>query len=204
MDGRSYEVGIKGEHFGGKLNSALTLFRTLQDNVAAPVFDENGETIKLPDGSDVSQPIDGTVSRGFEFELAGQIQEGWNAQFGWTRYLIDDADDNAVRTFVPRTLVRAFTTFTPRGPLNRLTVGGGASWQSDSSTQVGAPNGGAILRQGDVTLLNLLARWQFTPEVGVQVNANNLLDEKYYVLDEFDNTYYGAPVSWSASLRVNF
>lgn len=204
IDGRSYEVGIKGEHFGGKLNSALTLFRTLQNNVATPVLDEDGETVKLPDGSDVSRPIDGTVSRGFELELAGQLREGWNASFGWTRYLIDDADGDAVRTFVPRTLVRFYTTWTPRGALKRLTVGGGMDWQSESSTQVGAPDGGAILRQDDVTRVNLLARWQFTPDIALQLNGNNLLDEKYYVLDEFDNTYYGPSASWSASVRVNF
>jgi len=204
IDGRSYEVGIKGEHFGGKLNTALTLFRTLQNNVAAPVFDEDGEPVLREDGSAVSQPIDGTVSRGFELELAGQLREGWNASFGWTRYLIDDADGDAVRTFVPRTLVRMFTTYTPRGALDRLTVGGGVDWQSESSTQVGAPDGGAIQRQGDVTLVNLLARWQFTSQVALQLNGNNLLDEKYYVLDEFDNTYFGTPVTWSASLRVNF
>ena len=204
IDGRSYEVGIKGEHFGGRFNSALTFFRTLQDNVAEPVLDEDGNVVQRPDGSDVTQPIDGTVSRGFEFELAGRIVDGWNAQFGWTRYLIDDADDRNVRTFVPRTLVRAFTTYTPRGALNRLTVGGGVDWQSESNTQVASPDGGATFRQGDVTLVSLLARWQFTRDVALQVNGNNLLDKKYYVLDEFDNTYYGAPMSASASLRVNF
>lgn len=204
IDGRSYELGVKGEHFHGRLDSALTLFRTLQDNVAAPVFDENGEAVKLPDGSDVSQAIDGTVSRGFELELSGELREGWNASLGWTRYLIDDADGHAVRTFVPRTLLRLYTTWTPRGALRRLTVGGGLDWQSDSDTQVGAPDGGAILHQGDVTLLNLMARYRLTPKVSVQINASNLLDEKYYVLDEYDNTYYGAPLGWAASLRYAF
>ncbi|MFT4045767.1 MAG: TonB-dependent siderophore receptor [Solimonas sp.] len=204
IDGRSYEVGIKGAHFHGKLNSALTLFRTLQNNVAEAVYDEDGEVVTLEDGSDASQPVDGTVSRGFEFELSGQLYEGWNASLGWTRYLIEDADGQAFYTFVPRTLVRLYTSWTPRGALNRLTVGGGVNWQSDSSTQVGSPDGGATLHQGDVTLLGLMARWQFTPQLSLQLNGDNLLDEKYYVLDEYDNTYYGAPISWSASLRFNF
>jgi outer membrane receptor for ferric coprogen and ferric-rhodotorulic acid len=204
IDGRSYEVGIKGEHFNGKLNSALTLFRTLQNNVAAPVYDDDGEIVKLPDGSDASQPIDGTVSRGFEFELTGELREGWNASLGWTHYLIDDADGHAVRTFVPRTLARLYTTWKPGGVLNRLTVGGGVNWQSDSSTTVGAPDGGATLHQGDVTLLGLMARWQFTPRLSLQLNGDNLLDEKYFVLDAFDNTYYGSPRNGSASLRFTF
>lgn len=204
VDGRSYEVGIKGEHFDGRLDTALTLFRTLQNHVAAPVYGDDGEVVLLPDGGSVSQPIDGTVSRGFEFELAGELRRGWNASLGWTHYLIDDADGRATRTFVPRTLVRLFTTWNPRGRLKPLTIGGGVDWQSASSTQVGAPGGGATLRQGDVTLLSLMARWQFTPQLSLQLNGDNLLDEKYDVLDEYDNTYYGRPISWAASLRFMF
>lgn len=203
INGRSYEVGIKGEHFGGRLNTALTLFRTLQDNVAAPLFDEHGETVKLPNGSDVSQAVDGTVSRGIEFEVSGELREGWNASFGWSRYLIEDADDNAVRLFVPGNMVRLYTTWTPSG-LKALTVGGGIDWQSDSRTQVGSPNGSAIVGQNDVTLLNLMARYRFTPNVSLQINGNNLLDKKYFVLDEYDNTYYGKPINGSVSLRVSF
>ncbi|NKF20731.1 TonB-dependent siderophore receptor [Solimonas marina] len=204
IDGRSYEVGIKGVHFGGRLNSQLTLFRTLQHNVAEAVYDDSGNALLLPDGSQVSQPVDGTVSRGFEFEIDGELRPGWHASLGWTRYVIEDADGNASRTFVPGTLVRAYTTWTPSGALRRLTVGGGVDWQSSSSTQVGSPDGGATLRQGDVTLLSLMARWQFTPQIALQINGSNLLDKKYYVLDEYDNTYYGAPINGSASLRISF
>ena len=52
--------------------------------------------------------------------------------------------------------------------------------------------------------MNLMARYAFTPRVSLQLNANNLLDRKYYVLDEFDNTYYGTPASATLSLRVAF
>jgi outer membrane receptor for ferric coprogen and ferric-rhodotorulic acid len=38
----------------------------------------------------------------------------------------------------------------------------------------------------------------------LQLNADNLLDEKYYVLDEYDNTCYGAPRSVALTLRLGF
>jgi outer membrane receptor for ferric coprogen and ferric-rhodotorulic acid len=38
----------------------------------------------------------------------------------------------------------------------------------------------------------------------VQFNGENLLDKKYFVLDEYDNTYYGAPLNVSASFRWTF
>jgi outer membrane receptor for ferric coprogen and ferric-rhodotorulic acid len=98
-------------------------------------------------------------------------------------------------------LIRGFTTWTPEA-LQKLTLGGGVSWQSRSKTTVGAPDGGATLHQDDVTLLSLMARYQITPTVSVQFNSDNLLDEKYFVLDEYDNTYYGTPVDYSLSVTV--
>jgi len=205
VDGNSVEFGIKGEHFDGRLNTALTLFETKQDNVAEAAFDEDGEPIPVPGhaGMQASRPVDGTRTRGFELEASGTLGEHWNGSLGWTRYLIEDADGLAIRTFVPRTLVRAFATWHPAA-LDKLTLGGGVNWQSDSYTLVGAPDGSVTLRQGDVTQINLMARYQFTPKISVQLNGSNLLDEKYYVLDNYDNTHYGEPLAVSASLNWEF
>jgi outer membrane receptor for ferric coprogen and ferric-rhodotorulic acid len=202
INGRSYEVGLKGEHFGGRLSTALTVFQTNQSNVATPVYDaETGAPILLPDGTQTSRAIDGTETRGFEIEIAGELRSGWNASLGWSRYQIEDADGHAVRTFVPRTLIRGFTTWTPE-TLQKLTLGGGVSWQSRSKTTVGSPDGVSTLPQPDVTLLSMMARYQITPTVSVQFNSDNLLDEKYLVLDEYGNAYYGTPIDYSLSVNV--
>ena len=205
IDGRSFEVGIKGEHLEGRLNTALTFFETRQNNVATADLDpETGETILLPDGTQASRPIDGTRASGFELEASGELRPGLRASLGWSRYTLKDADDAAVRTFVPRTLVRAFTAWTAPGALSKLTIGGGVNWQSASHTLVGSPDGGATLRQGAVTLVSVMARYQLNSSASVQINGENLLDKKYYVLDEFDNTYYGAPASLSIGLNLRF
>jgi len=202
IDGRSIEVGVKGEHLDGRFHTALTLFETQQSNVATAIYDpDTGEAVLLPDGKQASRAIDGTQTRGFELEIAGEIRQGWNASLGWSRYQLDDAEGKAVRTFVPRTLIRGFTTWTPGG-WQRLTLGGGVNWQSKSSTFTGTPDGGTTLRQSDVTLLSLMARYRITPKISLQFNSDNLLDEKYYVLDEYDNTYFGTPSSYSLSLNV--
>ena len=205
VDGNSVEVGIKGEHFDHRLNTSLTLFETKQDNVAEAAIDADGNPIILGDGSgqQASVAIDGTRTRGFELEAFGELTPGWSGSIGWTHYQIEDADGVSVRTFVPRTLIRAFTTWTPAA-LDKLTIGGGLNWQSDSTTLVGAPAGGATIRQGDVTQISLMARYRFTPKISVQVNGSNLLDKKYYVLDDYDNTHYGEPLAVSASLSWEF
>jgi outer membrane receptor for ferric coprogen and ferric-rhodotorulic acid len=205
IEGKSYEIGIKGEHFDGALNTALTVFDTKQDNVAAPVFDpETGEPVLFPDGSQVSRALDGTRSRGFELEVAGRLSENWQTSFGLTRTLMHDATGVAVRTFIPRTLLRTFATWTPREWIPGLTLGAGINWQADSSTFVSSPDNGMIFRQGSFAQLAVMAKYDFSEHVTLQLNANNVLDKKYYVLDEYDNTYYGAPASASLTLRLNF
>jgi len=207
VDGNSLEVGIKGEHFDRRLNTSLTLFETRQDNVATAALDEDGNPVPpLEDGTQPSMAIDGTRTRGFEFEAFGELTDGLTGSIGWTRYQIEDADEVAVRTFVPRTLIRAFARWTPAA-LNKLTLGGGINWQSGSYAIVGAPEvlgSGATLRQGEVTQISLMARYQFTPKIAVQLNGSNLLDKKYYVLDDYDNTHYGEPLGVSASLNWQF
>ena len=204
VDGRSFEVGVKGEHFDGRLNTALTLFETQQDNVAAPAIDpDTGLPVEpFPDGSEPSMAIDGTRTRGFELEATGVINEQWRLTFGWSRYQIEDGDGAAIRTFTPKSLVRSFLTWSP---VSRLTLGGGVNWQSESYAMVGLPDfTQARYRQDAVLQLSLMARWQINDALSVQANGNNLLDEKYFVLDEYDNTYYGAPSNYSASFTYRF
>ena len=205
INGRSVELGLKGTHCDGRLTTSLTFFNTRQNNVAAPVYDPaTGAPVLLPDGSQVSRPLDGTVSRGFEAEVAGRINDEWQTSIGLSRTLIHDDTGANVRTFIPNTLLRTFTTWTPKQWIDGLTLGAGLNWQSHSQTQVGTPSGGAILHQGGVAQVNLMARYGFSSHASLQLNANNVLDRKYYVLDEYDDTYYGTPANVSLTLRLTF
>ena len=205
MDGRSAEIGIKGEHLDGRLNTSLTVFETRQDNVAAPVFDpETGEPVLLPDGTQASAPIDGTRTRGFEAEISGRFSENWQGSLGWSRYVMHDGEGRPVRTFIPGTLVRGFVTWTPKQWVDGLTLGGGIDWQGRSSTFVSSPDGGTILGQGGFARLQLMARYALSPVWSVQFNADNALDKNYFVLDQYDNTYYGTPANYTLSLRGQF
>jgi outer membrane receptor for ferric coprogen and ferric-rhodotorulic acid len=215
VEGSSVELGVKGEHFDGRFNTSLTVFDTRQDNVATPAFNADGSEAYVtgtepqdPDEQDrrvrAAVAIDGTRSRGFELDASGSPLAGWNASLGWSHYRLEDGDGEDVKPWIPRTLVRAFTTYNPQGVLRKLTVGGGVNWQSASEADVSGPLGGARIEQDRVTLLGLMARWNFTPGLSLQINGDNLLDEKYYVLDEYGNLYFGTPAKASASLSWRF
>lgn len=203
--GRSAEIGLKGEHLGGALTSSLTLFNTRQDNVAAPAIDAaTGQTIRLPDGSVASVAVEGTRSRGFELELTGRLNSEWQGSIGWTHYAIKDGDGERIQTFIPDKMVRLFTTWEPKRLVSGLKLGAGLNWQSATHMPMTTPDGQTQYRQGNVTLLSLMARYQVTSNVAVQLNAYNMLDKKYVVLDQYENSYYGAPANATLSLRVDF
>lgn len=203
LDGRSVEAGIKGSHFDGRLNTALTFFDTRQDNAA--VIDE-GHFV-LDDETRRRQAylqVDGARTRGIEADVGGQLTRDWNLSVGVSHYAMKDGDGNTIKGYIPRTLVRTFTTYRLGGWLQDLTVGGGVNWQSGNHVSVESPDGFADVRQRAYSLVGLMARYRVTSELSLQLNGENLLDKKYYVIDEYGNLYYGPPASVSATIRYGF
>lgn len=172
VDGKSYEVGVKGAWFDNRLNASLAVFRIEQDNVAQitsePIIGRPGEFASIA--------ARGTVSRGFEFEVNGELAPGWNATFGASRYVAKDINGADINTNLPQTALKLFTSYTPQS-LQALTVGGGANWQNRIYYPV--PAYGRIEQEG-YALVSAFVRYRISPEFSVQANLNNLLDKKYY------------------------
>lgn len=171
VDGKSYEVGIKGAWFDNRLNASLALFRIEQDNVGQAT----GELVQGSQNEFAYRAARGTVSRGFEFELNGELAPGWNATFGASRYVAKDINDADINTNLPQTALKLFTSYTPQS-LQELTVGGGANWQNRIYYPV--PAYGRIEQSG-YALVSAFVRYRISPEFSVQANLNNLLDKKY-------------------------
>lgn len=66
------------------------------------------------------------------------------------------------------------------------------------------PTGSTVLEQRSVPEFSLMAKYDCSPAAPLQLNANNVLDRKYYVLDEYGNTCDGAPANVSLSLHLAF
>ncbi|MDI9275440.1 ferric-rhodotorulic acid/ferric-coprogen receptor FhuE [Stenotrophomonas sp. PFBMAA-4] len=173
VDGKSYEVGVKGAWFDNRLNASVAVFRIEQDNVGQ----STGEPVIGGTGGETAYiAARGTVSRGFEFELNGELAPGWNATFGASRYVAKDINDADINTNLRQTTLKLFTSYTPQS-LTALTVGGGANWQNRIYYAV--PAYGRIEQDG-YALVSAFVRYRISPEFSVQANLNNLLDKKYY------------------------
>ncbi|ELC7367069.1 ferric-rhodotorulic acid/ferric-coprogen receptor FhuE [Stenotrophomonas maltophilia] len=172
IDGKSYEVGVKGAWFDNRLNASLAVFRIEQDNVGQ----STGEPVIGGTGGETAyRAARGTVSRGFEFELNGELAPGWNATFGASRYVAKDINGADINTNLPQTALKLFTSYTPQS-LQALTFGGGANWQNRIYYPV--PAYGRIEQSG-YALVSAFVRYRISPEFSVQANLNNLLDKKY-------------------------
>jgi outer membrane receptor for ferric coprogen and ferric-rhodotorulic acid len=172
VDGKSYEVGVKAAWFDNRLNASLAVFRIEQDNV--------GQATTIPvEGSQnefAYVAARGTVSRGFELELNGELAAGWNATFGASRYVAKDINGADINTNLPQTTIKLFTSYTPQS-LSDLTVGGGVNWQNGIYYPV--PAYGRI-EQDSYALVSAFVRYRLAPQFSVQANLNNLLDKQYF------------------------
>lgn len=208
IEGNSIEIGLKSAWFDGRLNGTLSLFNIKQDNLAQ-------EAGKNPATNEAYyRAADGAKSKGFEFELSGEVLPNWNVTAGYSQFKATDANDQDINSTLPRKLIQAYTTYKLAGAFENLTVGGGVNWQDKTSVDatdpttisVSNPYGSSKTYGLDsYALVNLMARYQLTKDFSAQVNINNVFDEKYYnVFPAYGQLTYGAPRNATLTLRYQF
>lgn len=186
--GKNIELGIKGEHFDGALNTSFAVFRTREDNVAV---DDIGAA-PLPDGTTPQRAEKGARSQGFELTASGELLPGWQIMAGYTYHAKRDKNDVVLNPTYPRRLLRVATSYRLPGTWNKLTIGGSLNYQSDIYYDEYYGLGRAS--QGGLTLLGLMARYDFNSNVSASLNIENLTDRRYYSgLGGYNGYTYGAP-----------
>jgi outer membrane receptor for ferric coprogen and ferric-rhodotorulic acid len=208
ITGRNIELGVKGEFFNKKLNTALAIFQLEQNGKA--IDDLSSPNPCPPDYTNGYCQIAGGEqrSRGFEAEVSGQLTSSWKISAGYTlnntKYVRDTASNTgkALRTTTPKHLVRLFTNYTLPGELNQWSVGGGINLQSEITSQSGT----AFARQGGYTLVSGLVSYRVSPKLSAQLNVSNLLDKVYYekIREYGPGYYYGAPRGVLLTLRGQY
>ena len=191
-EGKSYETGLKGEFFDKQLNASMSVFLTQQDNVAEKIG-----SIKIGDEfKDVYSSTDSVGSKGFEIELDGKITNNWDMSFGVAHFNVEDANGKKVQTTAARTSANLFTKYT----LDKWSLGGGINHKSEAYKDEAAGR----ITQDAYVLANLMAAYQVEQNIKLQLNVNNLFDEKYYEGLGKNSMVYGAPRNATLTFRYQF
>lgn len=196
IEGKNYEIGIKGEYFDGALNTSAAIFRIDQEN-RAKQLDLN----QCPTGNTCYEAAGEVRSEGIELEINGALAQGWELGAGYTfaevKYTKDANQANVGRLFdtdIPRHMFKAFTTYQLPGDLNRWTVGGGLYRQNtiyNKGSNFYAPTTNYRIEQEAYTLVDLMTSYKATENIDIRLNLNNVFDKKYYQ-SIGTNTVYGS------------
>lgn len=205
--GANYEVGVKGAHFGGKLNSSVALFRTIEDK----------RSLQVVASPCAGSPVGGACfvndakvrSQGLDTELSGELLPHWQVAGGYTfnqtRYLRDLAanQNQPLSSFTPRHMFKLWSSYQLPNALSAWTVGGGVNLQSMSYRL----NGTARIEQAGYAVWAARATYRINRNLTAALNINNLFDKTYYQTlgtSAGGGNWYGAPRSVTATLQAVF
>ncbi|WP_227591413.1 TonB-dependent siderophore receptor [Acinetobacter shaoyimingii] len=194
IDGESYEMGVKSSWFDERLTGNIAVFKTEQSNYPLRNADGNPLNRKV-EVSDLS-------SQGAEISLAGQITDHFNLSMGYAQFSIKDKINGGdARTYNPNKTFNLLATYTvPAIP--QLKLGTSVQWQDNTSLYV--PRLNATIRQDAYALVNLMANYEFNPQVSLQLNVNNITNEKYLFSFPDEQAFYGAPTQYSAAVKFKY
>lgn len=202
VTGSNYEAGIKGEYFGGALNTSLALFQLVQENLAKSL--PSGQCAQgVPECYEASGEV---RTRGVDVELAGELMPGWQMSAGYTYAAAEYTKTQSATqqrgdrydSDTPYNLFKLFTTYRLPGELERWTVGGGIRSQSSAYTSHG-------VKQGGYSVSDAMLAYQPSTQWQLQANLNNVFDKRYYqnISNSWGANSFGEPRNLMFTVRYS-
>lgn len=185
--GVNYEVGVRWE-ITERLMVTLAHFKADQKDLGTYA----GLT---DDGQYYYEGVD-VYSEGTELELIGQLSEYDQLVLGITSLELEGENGQTIYKWVPRETINL--SYSSQLPFyTALRVGLGAKYQSDIAKD------NTILTQASYTTVNIFASWNITDALDIQLNANNITDEKY-LTSLYNVGYYSAPANFTLGVNYKF
>ncbi|WAP71204.1 TonB-dependent siderophore receptor [Jiella pelagia] len=195
--GDQYEVGFKGEFFGGALNGTVAYFHLTDKNRAQQ--DTNGDYVALGE----------VEARGVEMEVAGELLPNWQLQAGYTytetEYVNGSGAGSVFSPYTPEHQVQIWTDYTFREAdawWDGLSIGGGVKIYSDFS----AVSGSTTIEAPGYEVVDLQLGYEFNENFSAKLRVNNLFDQKYYARVGSTSVFnfYGEERNAMLSLKAKF
>lgn len=201
LEGTNYEAGLKALLLDGQLLATVSVYRIEQDNLAVADGLIPGTPIQAYRG------MKGTVAKGYELEVVGKITPQWDVSAGWSDYSAKDADGAHVLAHQPRRVFNFATRYDFTGTLDGLSVGGAVKWESRPPVTAVNPGSNAEERIGQpaYAIANIMARYDLTEALSLQVNVDNLFDKRFFSGNIwFPGFVYGEPRNGRVTLKYAF
>lgn len=200
--GEQFEGGVKAELLDGRLTASMAYFAITKSGIL--------QTVGL---TPYSTPIGEIESNGFEFDIAGRIDDNWSLIGSYSHDTVRITKDANVANIGHR-LVNApidsgniWVKYDADGDFKGLALGGGLNVvgerQGDNANTFQLPayaNASAMIAY---SFQPPALPW--TKNVTVQLNVKNLFDDVYYVNSQSRAIIMpGAPRTFLASIRAEF
>ena len=201
LEGSNYEAGLKALLLDGQLLATASVYRIEQDNLAVADGLIPGTPIQAYRG------MKGTVAKGYELEVVGKITPQWDVSAGWSDYRAKDADGAHVLAHQPRRVFNFATRYDFTGTLDGLSVGGAVKWESRPPVTAVNPGTNVEERIGQpaYAIANIMARYDVTETLSLQVNVDNLFDKRFFSGNVwFPGFVYGEPRNARLTLKYRF
>ena len=194
ITGKSSELGVKAQLLDEQVFVTLAYFDTKQDGLAIAIPNS------LPDDTRY-YAADGINSNGFEVELSGKFTDDLSASISFSNLSIDG--DDTVKDYTPENQLKVAAIY--QVPfIDGLSFGANYRWQdSTSRVQVKDTNkiASVTTKQNAYGLLDLMATYKLSENIGVTFNINNTTGEKYLHSLYWAQGYYGAPRNYALSVN---
>ncbi|MFT3815618.1 MAG: TonB-dependent siderophore receptor [Acidovorax sp.] len=202
MKGEQYEVGIKGTHLDGKLNTGLALFQITQENRAvADPHEDPYSGIYLAQGK--------ARSRGLEATVSGQVLPGLNlyAGYAYTRVRsLDSSGDTSAglgaqvfSAIAPKHSLKLWADYQLPGQWRQYSVGAGLNVSSSYYYDDGV---GRLTQHGYATA-DLKLRYVINDHLDASLYISNLFNRSYYesVGSTWNQNFLGSRRAATLTLR---
>jgi len=183
--GENYELGIKGEYFGGALNASAAVFQIDQTNRARKLTDQS--PCPTYPSTECFEAAGLVRSKGFELEVQGALTPNWQLAAGYTyvnaEYVRDANPANEGKnfnTYTPHRQFKLSTLYRFSGALQAWRVGGSLYHQSRIYNEGTVDGVSFRSKQKAYALADLVLGYRVNKQLDLQLNVNNLFDRVYY------------------------
>ncbi len=210
VTGSNVEIGVKAGWRDDRLLFTAALFDTNRDGLPEVIPGMTGCGTAF---DPCYRPAERVNSRGAEFEISGAITDRWNLALGYTyartEYAEGPSEGEPYSPWTaPEQVARLTTSYALPGQFEGLTLGGGIRaqsrvWRDASDWSSGLP---FSMEQEGYAVVDLMARYEMSDRLELQVNVDNLFDRSYYsaIAQPSSANFMGDPRTISLSLRQTF